>query len=174
MPLFFFLIKTGERDQHILSSIYFVEWVDGKMLTSQRSIARGYGVHVNFDYESMKRILSRVTTIWQSSMQKQVAYVHVVFKKYHHMALVELWHIKEELCKGFTNFENKFPKHLNNKERRSYNSNHISNVNYLDKHAFLMIFVHKHQGDKHGIKHMQANHRRHVEQEQHTDSWVWF
>ena len=28
-----------------------------------------------------------------------------------------------------------------------------------------MIFVHKHQGDKHGIKHMQANHRKHVEQE---------
>ena len=29
---------------------------------------------------------------------------------------------------------------------------------------FLRIFVHKHQGDKHGIKHMQANHRKHVEQ----------
>ena len=28
-----------------------------------------------------------------------------------------------------------------------------------------MIFVHKYQGDKHGIKHMQANHRKHVEQE---------
>ena len=60
-----------------------------------------YGVHVNLDHEIMKRILSRVTTISQSSMQKQAAYVYMVFKKYHHMALVGLWHIKEELHKGF-------------------------------------------------------------------------
>ena len=79
------------------------------------------------------------------------------------MALVGLWHIKEELRKGFSKFSNKVPKHLNNKERRSYHSNHISNVNHLDKHGFLRIFVHKHQGDKHGIKHMQASHRKHVE-----------
>ena len=64
----------------------------------------------------------------------------------------------------FYNFSNKFLKHLNTKERRSYHSNHISNVNYLDKHGFLRIFVHKHQDDKHGIKHMQANHRKYVEQ----------
>ena len=64
----------------------------------------------------------------------------------------------------FYKFSNKFPKHLNKKERRSYHSNHISNVNYLDKHAFRRIFVQKHQGDKHGIKHMQANHRKYVEQ----------
>ena len=112
--------------------------------------------------------------IWQSSMQKQAAYVYMVFKKYHHMASVGLWHIKEELRKGFSKIWNKVPKHLNNKERRSYHPNHTSNINYLDKHGFLRIFVHKHQDDKHGIKHMQANHRRHVEQEQHTDSWVWF
>ena len=71
----------------------------------------------------------------------------------------------------FYKFSNKFPKHLNKKERRSYHSNHISNVNYLDKHVFLSIFVHKHQGDKHGIKHMQANHRKHVEQ---TDTLIHF
>ena len=90
--------------------------------------------------------------------------MYMVFKNYHHMALVEFCHIKEELCKGFSRILNKFPKHLNNKERRSYHSNHILNVNYLDEHAFLRIFVHKHQGDKHGIKHMQANYRKHVEQ----------
>ena len=39
--LLLFLTKIGERDQRILWSIYFVEWVDGTMLTSQRSIARG-------------------------------------------------------------------------------------------------------------------------------------
>ena len=103
-------------------------------------------------------------------MQKQVAYVYMVFKKYHDMALVGLWHIKEELRKGFSKFSNKVPKHLNNKERGSYHPNHISNINYLDKHGFLRIFVHKHQDDKHGIKHMQANHRKHVEQVEHTDS----
>ena len=91
--------------------------------------------------------------------------MYMVFKKYHHTALVGLWHIKEDLRKGFSKFSNKCPKHLNKKERRSYHSNHISNVNYLDKHGFLRIFVHKHQGDKYGIKHVQANHRKHVEQE---------
>ena len=94
----------------------------------------------------------------------------MVFKKYHHMALVGLWHFKEELCKDFTNFQDKSPKHLNNKEQRPYHPNYISNINYLDKHVFLRIFVHKHQGDKQGIKHMQANHRKHVEQLQNTDS----
>jgi hypothetical protein len=29
------------------------------------------------------------------------------------MTLVGLWHIKEELCKGFSKFSNKFLKHLN-------------------------------------------------------------
>ena len=46
-------------------------------------------------------------------MQKQAPYVYMVFKKYHHMALVGLWHKKEALCKGFSKFSNKFPKHLN-------------------------------------------------------------
>jgi hypothetical protein len=48
-------------------------------------------------------------------------------------------------------------------------SNHISNINYLDEHAFLNIFVHKHQENKHGIKDMQANHRKHVEHGEHTN-----
>ena len=39
--LSFFLTITGEGDQHILWSFYFVEWMDGTMLTSYRSIARG-------------------------------------------------------------------------------------------------------------------------------------
>ena len=64
----------------------------------------------------------------------------------------------------FSKFSNKIPKHFNSKERRSYHSHHISNINNLDKRGFLRIFVHKHQDDKHGIKHMQANHREHVEQ----------
>ena len=72
-----------------------------------------WGVHVNLDHESIKRILLRVTTIWQSSKQKQAAYVYMVFKNYHHMALVEFCHIKEELCKGFFKISNKIPKHLN-------------------------------------------------------------
>ena len=78
-----------------------------------------------------------------------------------HMALVGLWHIKEELRKGFSKFSNKVPKHLNKKKRRSYHPNH----------GFLRIFVHKHQDDKHGIKHMQANHRKHVEKVEHTNSF---
>src|SRR6185437_4793027 len=104
-------------------------------------------------------------------MQKQAAYVYMVFKKYHHMALVGLLAYQRGALQRFYKFSNKFPKHLNNKERRSYHSNHISNVNYLDKHGFLRIFVHKHQVDKHGIKHMQANHRKHVE---HADTLIHF
>ena len=87
------------------------------------------------------------------------------------MALVGLLaYQRGALQRVFQNFSNKVPKHLNNKERRSYHSNHISNVNYLDKHVFLRIFVHKHQGDKQGIKHKEANHRKHVERVQNTDS----
>jgi hypothetical protein len=37
------------------------------------------------------------TTIWQSSMQRQAAYVYRVFDISHHMAFVGLWHIKGEL-----------------------------------------------------------------------------
>ena len=127
-------------------------------------------MHVNLEHESMTKISLKGHNNLTKLNARQASYVYKVFKIKHHMALVGLWHIKEELCKGFTNFQNKFPKHLNNKERRSYNSNHISHINYLDKHGFLRIFVHKHQGDKHGIKHMQANHKKHVEQVQHTDS----
>ena len=29
------------------------------------------------------------------------------------MALVGIWLVKEELCKGFSKISNKFPKHLN-------------------------------------------------------------
>jgi hypothetical protein len=48
-------------------------------------------------------------------MQRQAAYVYRVFKISHHMALVGLWHIKEELCKAFSTFSNKVLKHLNSK-----------------------------------------------------------
>jgi hypothetical protein len=87
------------------------------------------------------------------------------------MTLVGLWHIKEELCKVFFKFSNKVPKHLNS--RSENHTNHISNINYLDEHAFLNIFIHKNQDDKYGIKHMQANHRRHVEQVEHADSFYF-
>jgi hypothetical protein len=37
--------------------------------------------------------------------------MHMVFKILNQMALVGLWHIKEDLAKAFK-FSNKFPKHL--------------------------------------------------------------
>ena len=85
------------------------------------------------------------------------------------MALVGLWHIKEELCKGFSNFQRKFPSTQTFREK-IISSHHISIINYLDEHVFLNSSIHKHQDDKQGIKHMQANHRNHVEQVQHIDS----
>jgi hypothetical protein len=36
------------------------------------------------------------------------------------MALVRLWHIKEELCKGFSDFSKKKSQELKHLERRSY------------------------------------------------------
>jgi hypothetical protein len=49
------------------------------------------------------------------------------------MALVGLWHIKEELCKEFSDFSNKFPSTQALREK-IISSNHISNINYLDEH----------------------------------------
>jgi len=69
---FFFLIayvsfvtKDGERDHnHIMWSFYFVgckKWYNANF--SWKHSKGVYGVHVNLDHESMKRILPRVTTI---------------------------------------------------------------------------------------------------------------
>jgi hypothetical protein len=54
----------------------------------------------------------------------------------HHMALVGLWHIKEELCKGFSSFQIKFPSTQTFREN-IISLNHISNINYLDEHEFF-------------------------------------
>ena len=63
----------------------------------------------------------------------------MVFKKYHHMTLVGLLAYQRGALQRFYKFSNKFPEHLNNKERRSYYLKHISNINYFDKHVFLKI-----------------------------------
>jgi hypothetical protein len=84
----------------------------------------------------------------------------MVFKILNQMALVGLWHIKEDLAKAFK-FSNKFPKHLD--------INSEDHLIYLDEHVVLKIVVHKHQGDKYGIKQMQANQRRHLEQVDRAD-----
>ena len=70
-------------------------------------------MHVNLDHESMTKISLKSHNNLTKLNARQAAYVYVVFKKYHHMALVGLWHIKEELCKGFFKISNKIPKHLN-------------------------------------------------------------
>jgi hypothetical protein len=51
------------------------------------------------------------------------------------MALVALWHIKEELCEGFLDSQIKFPSTQTLREK-IISSNHISNINYLDEHEF--------------------------------------
>jgi hypothetical protein len=51
------------------------------------------------------------------------------------MALVGLWHIKQELCKGFSIFKIKFPSTQTFREK-IISSNHITNINYLDEHEF--------------------------------------
>jgi hypothetical protein len=51
------------------------------------------------------------------------------------MALVGLWHIKKELCKGFSILEIKFPSTQTLREK-IISSNHITNTNYLDEHEF--------------------------------------
>ena len=83
----FFNKNWRERPTHIVEHLFcgMSGWYNANF---SKKYSKGvYGVHVNLDHESLKRILSRVTTIWQSSMQKQAAYVYMVFKKYHHMAL---------------------------------------------------------------------------------------
>jgi hypothetical protein len=59
-----FVIKYGERNHHIMWSFYFGgcnKWYNANFL--QKHNKGVYGVHVNLDHESMKRILPRVTTI---------------------------------------------------------------------------------------------------------------
>ena len=71
-----FVTKYWERNHHIMWSFYFVgckKWYNANF--SQKHSKGVYGVHVNLDHESMKRILPRVITIWQCSMQRQAAYV---------------------------------------------------------------------------------------------------
>ena len=68
-------------------------------------------------------------------MQLQAAYEYKVFNYKHHMALVGLWHIKEELCKGFSGFQIKFPS-TQTFRAKIISSNHITSTNYLDKHEF--------------------------------------
>jgi len=70
---------------------------------------------VNLDHESMTKISLKGHNNLTKLNARQVAYVYMVFKINHHMALVGLWHIKEELCKGFFKILNKFPKHLSSK-----------------------------------------------------------
>ena len=88
--LFFLNKNWRERPTHIVEHLFcgMSGWYNANF---SKKYSKGVcGVHVNLDHESMKRILSRVTTISQSSTQKQAAYVYMVFKKYHHMALVGL------------------------------------------------------------------------------------
>jgi hypothetical protein len=60
-----FVTKDGERDHnHIMWSFYFVgckKWYNANF--SLKHSKGVYGVHVNLDHESMKRILPRVITI---------------------------------------------------------------------------------------------------------------
>ena len=62
---------------------------------------------MNLDHETMIKISLKGHNNLTKLNARQAAYVYKVFKLKHHMALVGLWHIEEELCKGFTNFQNK-------------------------------------------------------------------
>ena len=72
-----------------------------------------------------------------------------------------IWQIKEEFARVFMFFLINFPKHLALREKIG-SSNYIININYLDEHAVLRIYVHKNHDDKHGIELMRANHRKYV------------
>ena len=62
--------RERERPTYIVEHLFcgMSGWYNANF--SKRHSKGVYGVHVDLDHESMKRILSRVTTIWQSSMQK--------------------------------------------------------------------------------------------------------
>ena len=56
------------------------------------------------------------------------------------MALVGLGISKRNFAKGFQNFQIKFPGTQTFREK-IISSNHITNINYLDEHDFLRIFL---------------------------------
>ena len=59
-------------------------------------------MHVNLDHESMKKNSLKGHNNSTKVNVKQAAYVYKIFKINQHMNLVGLWHIKEELRKGFS------------------------------------------------------------------------
>ena len=121
-------------------------------------------MHVNLDHESMTKISLEGHNNLTKLNAKTSSICVYGFLEVSSYGFGRTLAYQRGALQRFYKFPNKFPKHLNKKERRSYHPNHISNINYLGKHGFLRIFVHKHQDDKHGIKYMQANHRKHVEQ----------
>ena len=148
--------------------------MDGTVLTSFRSIARGmWCARESWSWKHEKNSLKGHNNLTKLNAKTKSICVSS-FNDISSYGFGRTLAYQRGALQRFYKFSNKFSEHLNNKERRSYHSNHISDINYLDKHFFLMIFIHKHQVDKRGIKYMQANHRNHVEQVQHIDSWVWF
>ena len=68
--LFFSQKLERETNTYSRAFILWNEWWYNANFSKKHS--KGvYGMHVNLDHESMKRILSRVTTILQSSMQNK-------------------------------------------------------------------------------------------------------
>jgi hypothetical protein len=65
-------------------------------------------------------------------------------------------------------FQVKHQKHF--VRERFITSYHISSINHLDEHIFLMIFDHKQQIYAIGIKNMQANQLKICKAKEHQDS----
>ena len=110
MPLFFFLTKLErERPTQKVEHLFcgMSRWYNANF---SKKHSRGVcGVHVNLEHESMTKISLKGHNNLTKLNARQAAYVYKVFKIYHHMALVGLWHIKEELAKSFLNFQIRFP-----------------------------------------------------------------
>ena len=127
--------------------------MDDTILISHKSIARGYIMctwilitkawkELSEGSQQFDKAQCKTSSICVYGFQDNSSYGFVRTLAYQRGVLQRVFQIFKKISQA-----------LKHQEWRSCYSNHISNINYLDKHGFLRIFVHKHQGDKHGIKH---------------------
>ena len=108
MSLFFFNYILGESSHTKTLELYFMSSIWNEMLTSRVEVLACVYVYVILIIRSMKRFSLRVTSIWQNSMSKQVAYVEDISCKHIYLALVGILPLRNLVI---LNFQNKIRDH---------------------------------------------------------------
>ena len=106
--LIFYNNNWRERSIHIVEHIFcgMDGWYNANF--SQKNSKEVYNVHVNLDHESMTKISFLGSQQFDKAQCKNKQHMCIWFSRSIIIwLLVGLWHIKEELRKGFSKFSNK-------------------------------------------------------------------